>query len=589
MNLIQKIFYVFLLQILVCYQTIAACDSIYYTKYFNIAQSYQNQHQHQKVIALVDSVVILTRNNEGCKFVLNLLHLKGLALEHSQKFEESSALLKQLIGLAQRYRMPEIEAKSYLTLVRLHDFLKREGDLRRNLQNAKKLIDNYNLHHLLPEYYVRASSYQRFFGSGDSSLYYAQQAIVWGEKNNDYLNLADAHFLLSTHQNDTNEQVKSNLKSAEYFKRLGSNSSVALQYINVIRSLNNKSKLGEVEKYIDSERVYVSNLEKTPRVYDIHEYLSKLISEKYEKIGKVDSAIFYIKLASSYRDSSHFVTNDQFISEKEVEIATLKEKARVIELTKSRKFWILGFLVTLISILILGFLYGRNLKYQQKISVQKDQILAQKDELDKLLANQTVLLSEVHHRIKNNLQVVIGMLTLIGRKTNDQKVVQTFNDMSMKIRSISLIHEQLYSKNQFDLINVESYIQQLVNQFEQMNTINGIKFQIKISDALAFNLDTLFPIGIIFTELIINSIKHATVLDNNTLLIQIEILENGGKYMLSYSDNGSGKMTDNIALGTNIVQSMARQLNSKGIEYNDHGYHFQLEFYEKIVAKLNTK
>ncbi len=124
--------------------------------------------------------------------------------------------------------------------------------------------------------------------------------------------------------------------------------------------------------------MYLSNLEKTPRVYDIHEYLSKLISEKYEKIGKVDSPIFYIKLASSYRDSSHFVTNDQFISEKEVEIATLKEKARVIELTKSRKFWILGFLVTLISILILGFLYGRNLKYQQKISVPERSNLSPK-------------------------------------------------------------------------------------------------------------------------------------------------------------------------------------------------------------------
>ncbi len=58
---------------------------------------------------------------------------------------------------------------------------------------------------------------------------------------------------------------------------------------------------------------------------------------------------------------------------------------------------------------------------------------------------------------------------------------------------------------------------------------------------------------------------------------------------LAHSDNGSGKMTDNIALGTNIVQSMARQLNSKGIEYNDHGYHFQLEFYEKIVAKVEYK
>ncbi|MBK8078994.1 MAG: sensor histidine kinase [Saprospiraceae bacterium] len=564
----------------------SGCDSLYYKPFIEAANTFQNYHQHKKVIVLVDSLASLQGVDEKCKYYLALLHLKALALEHSQKFEESSELLSKIIKTAQKNNLPETEAKSYLTLVRMHDFLKRKSDLKRNLLLAKSLIDKFKLNHLLPEYYVRSSSYNRFFGTKDSSIYYAHQAIIWGEKYDDYLNLADANLLLGANNRGSEKAIPYVLKSGDYFKKIGSNSSVALQYINVIKTLKDLGKIKETGKYIDSAKVYLQNLEKTPRVYDINEYLCELISSKFEVEGQADSAIYYIKLARLYSDSSLFVTNQQYISDKELEIATLKERAYIENLTKSRRIWIGGFIILLLCILILSYLFYHKSKYQKMISDQNKEILIQKNELDHLLTKQTMLLSEVHHRVKNNLQVVISLLSMKGQSSKNSETIQFFEDICMKIKSISLIHEQLYSSNQFDQINVKIYIEQLLNQFANMTIDSGRNYVVKIPDQLNFNLETLFPLGLILTELIMNSIKHAELEPEKSLMIHIEIKELGNFYLLCYSDNGKGKLTNNKSMGSIILSSMSRQLNAKTREFNASGYNYNLEFVEKTTSDI---
>lgn len=561
----------------------SSCDSMYYSQFIFRANQFQIHHQHQKVAVLVDSILTWNKEDENCKFVLILLNLKALAYEHSQKFEECSKISTEVVALAQKYQFPEIEARAYLTLVRMHDFLKREGDLKRNLSHVKALIDRYNLQEFLPEYYVRASSSQRFFGKQDSSLYYAKQAVVWGEKFNDYLNLADGHLLIGANYRGTEKSTQSMLTSCEYFKKLGSNSSVALQYINVIKSLNSIGRMKETNQYIDSSKLYLRNLEKTPRVYDIHEYLYELVAQKFEQEGSLDSSIFYIKLAHMYSDSSLFVTNYQYITDKEIEIATLKEKALVHQLSRSRSYWISGFVLLSFCILAVSYLYINRLKYQKKITHQTEEILAQKNELDILLARQNILLSEIHHRVKNNLQVVISLLTLKGQRSSNQETENFFEDICLKIRSISLIHEQLYNSNQFDNVNVGLYVQQLIDGFNNITSKSENTFTVNIP-TLYFNIETLFPIGIILTELIMNSIKHAEIESGKSLSINISINEVDNGYLLRYSDNGKGKSSDHKGLGTTILHAMSRQLNANSTEFNQAGFNYQLTFTQKTTS-----
>lgn len=562
----------------------SACDSIYFSKIIEQGIYLQNHHKHDEVITLVDSILYIHKNEENCKYVLKLLNLKALELEHSQHFDESIEITTNVIEKAQKYKLYDIEAKSFLILVRIHDFLQRENDLKRNLTKAKSLIDHHRLVQLLPEYYVRASSYQRFFGSRDSSLYFANQAIYWGKKFNDYINLADANLMVGINCEGTEIGQKSMLTAIEYFKKVGSRSSVAILYLNVISALLDLGKISETSQYIDSARFYVNNLEKTPSDYEVNEKFYELISQKFEIVGKPDSAIFYLKLANIYNDSSQFVTNQQFISDKEIEIATLKEKALVSEISESRRMWIGGFILLLIGILLLAHFYRKTLLFQKLISGQNHEILTQKNELDALLSKQTMLLSEVHHRVKNNLQIVISLLTLKGQSLKDHDTANYLEDVSMKIRSISVIHEQLYNNDQFDEINVNAYVRQLLDQFRNILAATEYTSHIKINDGITFNIETMFPIGIILTELVTNSIKHANVQSSNTLNIQIEIKEIDKNYLLFYSDNGTGKLNENAGMGSSILAAMKRQLNAKSSEFNADGYHFEMEFVMKTVS-----
>ncbi len=563
-----------------------ACDSIYFSKFLERAIDLQNLNKHTEVISLVDSVLSLHKNEVSCKYVLKLMNIKALELEHSQKFEESIAIATEVIANAQKQKLNDIEAKSFLILVRIHDFLQRENDLKRNLRKAKELIDRHHIEVLLPEYYVRASSHQRFFGSRDSSLYFANQAIFWGEKFNDYVNLADAHMLLGAYHRGTDQATRSMLTSIEYFKKVGEQSAVAILYVNVIKSLLTLGKISETNQYIDSTRIYLTNLEKNPGVYDTKEHFYDLVSQKFESEGKTDSAIYYIKMARLYTDSSNFVTNQLYINDKEIEIATLKEKALVNEISKSRRLWIFGFIFLLMGMLLLAHFYRRTLKFQKLISGQNQEILSQKNELDSLLSKQTMLLSEVHHRVKNNLQIVISLLTLKGQSIQDQDTAKYLEDVSMKIRSISLIHEQLYNNDQFDEIRVNEYVRQLLEQFRNILSSTEYTSLLKINDTITFNIETMFPIGIILTELVTNSIKHANVESANTLNIQIEIKEVGKNFFLFYSDNGTGKMNPKAGMGSSILAAMNRQLNARAKDYNKEGYHFEMEFVMKTVSVI---
>ncbi|HPN68283.1 MAG TPA: sensor histidine kinase [Saprospiraceae bacterium] len=582
---------VFFYLVIVCFsapplKAKSACDSVYFSKIIEQGIYLQNHHKHDEVITLVDSILRFHKNKENCQYVLKLLNMKALVLEHSQHFEESIAIATDVISSAQKYKMYDIEAKSFLILVRIHDFLQRENDLNRNLAKAKALIDRHQLLQLLPEYYVRAASYQRFFGTRDSSLYFANQAISWGEKYDDYINLADAHMLEGVYHRGTEKATRSMLTSIEYFKKVGEQSAVAISYVNVIKSLLTLGKIRETNEYIDSASVYLANLEKTPRVYDTKEHFYDLISQKYEQEGKTDSAIFYIKLARIYSDSSQFVTNEQFINDKEIEIATLKEKALVNEISKSRRLWIIGFILLSMGLLLLAHFYRRTLRFQKLIFGQNHEILTQKNELTTLLTKQTMLLAEVHHRVKNNLQIVISLLTLKVQNSKDHDTAKYLEDVSMKIRSISLIHEQLYNNDQFDEINVNGYVRQLLEQFRNILSATAYTSNIKINDGLTFNIETMFPIGIILTELVTNSIKHANVQSSNTLNIQIEIKEVDKNYLLFYSDNGTGKLNEKAGMGSSILAAMKRQLNARNTEYNKGGYHFEMEFVMKTVSVI---
>ncbi|HEX3036037.1 MAG TPA: sensor histidine kinase, partial [Thermodesulfobacteriota bacterium] len=131
-------------------------------------------------------------------------------------------------------------------------------------------------------------------------------------------------------------------------------------------------------------------------------------------------------------------------------------------------------------------------------------------ELSKSLEEKEVLLKEIHHRVKNNMQMISSLIRLQSAKLEDEKSVKVFQECQNRIKSMALVHEALYRSNDFTTLNLSDYIKSLGNELRRSYNLNPerIEMDVDIKDVV-LDMDTGITCGLILNELITNSIKHA--------------------------------------------------------------------------------
>ncbi len=204
------------------------------------------------------------------------------------------------------------------------------------------------------------------------------------------------------------------------------------------------------------------------------------------------------------------------------------------------------------------------------------------------LAEKEILLKEIHHRVKNNMQIVSSLLSLQAGYINDKKMQEVFNESRNRIKALALIHEYLYKSKKLTKINFKNYINDLVNNLFSTYRLDLRNFKFIIAfDDIDFDIDTSINLGIIINELASNSIKHAFNLERNSKnLISIKLKEENNQIYITISDNGMG-INDKInfknpdSLGLQLVQTLVDQLEGTleikrrngleiGIQFNYH-------------------
>ena len=157
--------------------------------------------------------------------------------------------------------------------------------------------------------------------------------------------------------------------------------------------------------------------------------------------------------------------------------------------------------------------------YLQPISDRKQA----EEQLKASLQEKEALLKEVHHRVKNNLQVISSLLDLQAQQIEDAIALEAFRESQNRIRSIALIHEKLYQSNNVARINVADYIHTLTTYLLQTYPLapDNITLQLNIDDIL-LDIDTVIPCGLIINELASNALKHGFI-ENNKGTIWIEL------------------------------------------------------------------
>jgi len=208
------------------------------------------------------------------------------------------------------------------------------------------------------------------------------------------------------------------------------------------------------------------------------------------------------------------------------------------------------------------------------------------EQINQSLNEKTLLLSEIHHRVKNNLQVISSIINLQKRYLIDNTSIEILNEIQYRVQSIALVHEQLYSYNDFGKIPYNGYIKRLV--FNIVCSIEqkykAVKVDIEVNN-IFFTIETAIPLGLIINELLTNSYKHAFT-DYNNGLIRLSITQTiENQYKLLYSDNGNGFpeaifMAESKTLGLRLISILAKQIYGTVNYSNRNGATFEIDFGE---------
>jgi two-component sensor histidine kinase/uncharacterized membrane protein len=182
------------------------------------------------------------------------------------------------------------------------------------------------------------------------------------------------------------------------------------------------------------------------------------------------------------------------------------------------------------------------------------------------LREKEILLQEIHHRVKNNLQVISSLLYLQSTSVKDRQSLEILQDSQNRVRTMALVHEKLYQSEDLAKIGLGDYICSLTNNLFQSYGIHPKVVKLKVSvDEVYLGIDTAIPCGLIVNELVSNCLKHAFP-DGREGEIQIELWADGdGRYNLTVSDNGIGFPPDldfrsTSSLGLQLVNNLTRQL-----------------------------
>lgn len=193
------------------------------------------------------------------------------------------------------------------------------------------------------------------------------------------------------------------------------------------------------------------------------------------------------------------------------------------------------------------------------------------------------LLKEIHHRVKNNMQIISSLLNLQAQNTDDERFLSMIRESKNRIFSMALIHEMLYITKNISQINVSQYITKLSQSVYQSFSSGEytIDFHYNIDENIYFETDNMIPIGLIINEIVSNSMKYAFPEKKGAISILFCKQENN--YLLQVKDNGIGipkdfDYTKSKSLGMQLVHILAGQLDGKLSLDSKNGTKYELCF-----------
>ncbi len=303
-------------------------------------------------------------------------------------------------------------------------------------------------------------------------------------------------------------------------------------------------------------------------------------------LGDFEKAYRYKGLFQTMQDSVFNVEKSRIIAEMEARFDTEKKEQQIAVLAKdnqlqtTRQYALLGGLV-LVGLLALAL--WRNTRNRRRLNEVLEKANA---ELTRKNHDVQTLLREIHHRVKNNLQIISSLLRLQARRVSDEGAIEALQTGQARIRSMSLLHQRLYQGEVLKDIPMRPYLNDLAQSLLDAYRVDEDRITLSTDiDELSLNVDDAVPLGLISNELITNSLKHAFPGERKGKIL-IVLKKNETGFRLEVADDGIGMtitdskpVTSSTSFGLELVESLAQKLNGQLVFSNGQGTKTELFAY----------
>jgi two-component sensor histidine kinase len=306
----------------------------------------------------------------------------------------------------------------------------------------------------------------------------------------------------------------------------------------------------------------------------------------------------YQTLRSGLAEMAGTIEKDQLLLEQEMQVKfnTLQKEQENLQLQKENDLQFLliqktrrTLILTLLVLLAITALTVQIFMNRRKVKKLNHGLEVQKEIISKSLFEKEILLKEIHHRVKNNLQVISSLLGIQSRQVKDAAVLDAIREGRARVQTMSLIHQNLYGKDNLTGIGINNYFNKLSQSLFETYALSkdDIRLTADIAD-LVLDIDTVVPLGLMLNELMTNALKYAFPSGSGD--IHVKIYESNEGLVLSVRDNGIGidhpdKVRDGDSFGFDLIHSFVEKLDGALEITVDHGTEIRatLKNYQKAA------
>lgn len=492
--------------------------------YNNIANAYRKQNNYLSSIEYYQkSKIIFDKVQDDKNSAITLQNISELYLEMNQPNEALNVLLQAEKKLLKNENKVGL-GYFYVTKAEIFNRLKNDQEV------LSLMLQSLNL-----------------FEEVDHQSEVCRIRIKLGKfwiNNNSYYK-ADSVLSLSLNQsfslNQKYEWAQSHLYLGELNNKLN-NHAKAVEFLEIAIDVSEKYKFNQL-------------LAEAYKMIATSYYLTQNYKSSFEALSishKIQDSIMGYELQKSFKE----LQTKYKVLEKDNQIAMQNADNERLQFEKkseeTKNFYII--IVTILVVLLLMIFVLRFIQ-KRKLSIQLEQSLRERE----------LLLKEIHHRVKNNLQIISSLLNLQKRASKTEVNNELINQTQDRIQTMAIIHENLYQSDNFVDINLKTYFDNLLNHFENSYALNNkhIILNQKI-EPFSLHIDKLIPLGLILNELLTNSVKYAFDENGGEILIDIH-KEKEDEVTFVYQDNGKGLPEDfdikkSKSLGMQLIKGLSKQI-----------------------------